>query len=320
MNTPAQDNPSAATSHRGRFAPSPTGPLHFGSLVAAVGSYLDARANSGEWLLRIEDVDEPRTVPGAADDILRTLEGFGFEWDGEVLVQSRRLDLYHAALVQLQLAGDVYPCACSRSEIAAAAMQASIDGGLVYPGTCRAGLPDGRAARAWRMRVPDRELCFEDRVQGRVCQNLEREVGDFILLRADGQYAYQLAAVLDDALQGVNSVVRGSDLLDSTPRQIWLQQRLGEPTPTYAHLPVATNAAGEKLSKQTLAAAVYPSGGSAVLAEVMHFLGHPVPPELHGAPLAEFWRWAVSAWSIRKVPAVRGMYIPASASMSAAVT
>jgi glutamyl-Q tRNA(Asp) synthetase len=271
-------------------------------------------------LLRIEDVDEPRTVPGAADDILRTLEGFGFEWDGEVLVQSRRLDLYHAALVQLQLAGDVYPCACSRSEIAAAATQASIDGGLVYPGTCRAGLPDGRAARAWRMRVPDRELCFEDRVQGRVCQNLEREVGDFILLRADGQYAYQLAAVLDDALQGVNSVVRGSDLLDSTPRQIWLQQRLGEPTPKYAHLPVATNAAGEKLSKQTLAAAVYPSSGSAVLAEVMHFLGHPVPPELHGVSLAEFWCWAVSAWSIRKVPAVRGMYIPASASMSAAVT
>lgn len=320
MTTPAQDNPSAATAYRGRFAPSPTGPLHFGSLVAAVGSYLDARAHSGEWLLRIEDVDEPRTVPGAADDILRTLEGFGFEWDGEVLVQSRRLDLYHAALVQLQLAGDVYPCACSRSEIAAAATQASIDGGLVYPGTCRAGLPDGRAARAWRMRVPDRELCFEDRVQGRVSQNLEREVGDFILLRADGQYAYQLAAVLDDALQGVNSVVRGSDLLDSTPRQIWLQQRLGEPTPTYAHLPVATNAAGEKLSKQTLAAAVYPSGGSAVLAEVLHFLGHPMPPELRGAPLAEFWRWAVSVWSIRKVPAVRGMYIPASASMPAAVT
>lgn len=320
MNTPAQDNPSATTAYRGRFAPSPTGPLHFGSLVAAVGSYLDARAHSGEWLLRIEDVDEPRTVQGAADDILRTLEGFGFEWDGEVLVQSRRLDLYHAALVQLQLDGDVHPCACSRSEIAGAATQTSIDGGLVYPGTCRAGLPDGRTARAWRMRVPDRELCFEDRVQGRVSQNLEREVGDFILLRADGQYAYQLAAVLDDALQGVNSVVRGSDLLDSTPRQIWLQQRLGEPTPTYAHLPVATNAAGEKLSKQTLAVAVYPSGGSAVLAEVMHFLGHPVPPELHGAPLGEFWRWAVSAWSIRKVPAVRGMYIPASASMSATVT
>jgi glutamyl-Q tRNA(Asp) synthetase len=282
--------------------------LHFGSLVAAVGSYLDARANNGEWLLRIEDVDEPRTVPGAADDILRTLEAFGFEWDGEVVTQSRRLDLYHAALVRLQLDGEVYPCACSRREIADSASRASVDGGLAYPGTCRAGLADGRAARSWRMRVPDRELSFEDRVQGALRQNLEREVGDFILLRADGQYAYQLAVVFDDALQGVNSVVRGADLLDSTPRQIWLQQRLGVPTPAYAHLPVATNAVGEKLSKQTQAPAVNPLHGSAALAEVLQFLGHPVPPTLRGAPLVEFWQWAVSAWSIARVPAVRGIF------------
>jgi glutamyl-Q tRNA(Asp) synthetase len=282
--------------------------LHFGSLVAAVGSYLDARANNGEWLLRIEDVDEPRTVPGAADDILRTLETFGFEWDGEVVTQSRRLDLYHAALVRLQLDGEVYPCACSRREIADSASRASVDGGLAYPGTCRAGLADGRAARSWRMRVPDRELSFEDRVQGALRQNLEREVGDFILLRADGQYAYQLAVVFDDALQGVNSVVRGADLLDSTPRQIWLQQRLGVPTPAYAHLPVATNAVGEKLSKQTQAPAVNPLHGSAALAEVLQFLGHPVPPTLRGAPLVEFWQWAVSAWSIARVPAVRGIF------------
>lgn len=315
MNDPQANQTTAGAPYRGRFAPSPSGPLHFGSLVAALGSYLDARANSGEWLLRIEDVDEPRTVPGAADGILRALAAFGFEWDGEVLVQSRRLDLYHAALVRLQLDGDVYPCACSRREIAIAATRASVDGGLVYPGTCRAGLPEGRAARAWRMRVPDRELAFDDRVQGRVRQNLEREVGDFVLLRADGQYAYQLAVVLDDALQGVNAVVRGSDLLDSTPRQIWLQQRLGVPTPSYAHLPVATNAAGEKLSKQTQAAAVDPARGSAALAEALEFLGHPVPPALRAAPLAEFWPWAVSIWSMRRVPALRGVFpgaLPAS--------
>jgi glutamyl-Q tRNA(Asp) synthetase len=297
-----------AGAYRGRFAPSPTGPLHFGSLVAAVGSYLDARAHSGEWLLRIEDVDEPRTVPGAADGILRTLAGFGFDWDGEVVTQSRRLDLYHAALVRLQLDGEVYPCACSRREIAVAATHASIDGGLVYPGICRAGLPEGQTARAWRMRVPDGELEFSDRVQGSLRQNLAHEVGDFILLRADGQYAYQLAVVLDDALQGVSAVVRGADLLDSTPRQIWLQQRLGLPTPSYAHLPVVTNAAGEKLSKQTKAAAVLPSAGSAVLADVLQFLGHAVPPELRAAPLAEFWHWAIAAWSIDKVPAVRGIF------------
>jgi glutamyl-Q tRNA(Asp) synthetase len=308
MNDSQRGGQAPEVAYRGRFAPSPTGPLHFGSLVAAVGSYLDARAHCGEWLLRIEDVDEPRTVPGAADGILRTLDGFGFAWDGAVVTQSRRLDLYHAALVRLQLDGDVYPCACSRREIADSANQASVDGGLVYPGICRAGVPEGRAARSWRMRVPDHQLCFDDRVQGTQCQNLARELGDFVLLRADGQYAYQLAVVLDDAAQGVTSVVRGADLLDSTPRQLWLQQRLDLLTPSYAHLPVATNATGEKLSKQTQAAAVDAKRGSAVLAEVLDFLGHPVPAPLRGAPLVEFWSWAVSVWSIGKVPAVRGMF------------
>ena len=301
-----EKSPSAA--YRGRFAPSPSGALHFGSLVAAVGSYLDARAQRGEWLVRIEDVDEPRIVAGAADGILRTLEGFGFEWDGEVLVQSRRLDYYHSALVHLQLNGDAYPCACSRSEIKAASSQPSIDGGLLYPGTCRGGLAEGRAARAWRLRVPDQDFDFVDRVQGACRQNLEREVGDFILLRADGQYAYQLAVVMDDAAQGVNAVVRGVDLLDSTARQIWLQQRLGLPTPSYAHLPVVVNVVGEKLSKQTLAPAVDPEQGSTLLAAAMQFLGHPVPAELHGVSVADFWRWAISAWSIERVPAVRGLF------------
>ena len=293
--------------YRGRFAPSPTGPLHFGSLVAAVGSYLDARANGGEWLVRIEDIDAPRTVPGAADGILRTLEGFGFQWDGEVVFQSRRLDLYHAALVDLQLAGLVYPCSCSRSEIAAVASRRSIDGGLLYPGTCRQGVRSGEAARAWRLRVVDREFSFVDRVQGVSSQNLERDVGDFVLLRADGQYAYQLAVVVDDAAQGVNSVVRGVDLLDSTARQIWLQQCLGLPTPSYAHLPVAVNGAGEKLSKQTLAPAVDPMDGAGLLAQVLRFLGHSVPEEISRLALGEFWCWAISAWDISKVPAVRAI-------------
>ncbi len=293
---------------RGRFAPSPTGPLHFGSLVAAVGSYLVARACGGGWRVRIEDIDAPRTVPGVADGILRTLEGFGFEWDGEVVFQSRRLDLYHAALVRLQLAGLAYPCSCSRSEIAASATRRSVDGGLLYPGTCRAGLRAGAAARAWRLRVPDREFVFGDRIQGEARQNLEREVGDFVLLRADGQYAYQLAVVVDDADQGVDSVVRGVDLLDSTARQIWLQQRLGLPTPSYAHLPVVVNAAGEKLSKQTHAAAVSATEGGAPLLRALRFLGHCPPAELSGAPLPEFWRWAIEHWSMTRVPALRAVY------------
>jgi len=302
------DRESVTARYRGRFAPSPTGPLHFGSLVAAVGSYLDARAHGGEWLVRIEDVDGPRTVPGAADGILRTLDGFGFEWDGEVLIQSRRLDLYHAALVRLQLDGCVYPCACSRSEIASVTHRQSVDGGLLYPGLCRNGLPEGRAARAWRLRVPDREFGFVDRVQGEHRQNLEREVGDFVLLRADGQYAYQLAVVVDDAAQGVNSVVRGVDLLDSTARQIWLQQCLGLPTPTYAHLPVVVNAAGEKLSKQTRAAAVHPAAGTAALASALGFLGHTVPDAMLEAPLPEFWAWAIAHWLTARVPSVRAIF------------
>lgn len=312
MGNPTSNERTAGIPYRGRFAPSPTGPLHFGSIIAALGSYLDARANGGEWLLRMEDIDGPRTVPGAADEILRTLEHLGFEWDGEVAVQSRRIDLYHAALVRLQLDGEVYPCACSRREITERATRASIDGGAVYPGSCRAGIGTGRAANAWRLKVEDREISFTDRIQGVHAQNLERDVGDFVLLRADGQFAYQLAVVVDDALQGVNAVVRGADLLDSTPRQIWLQQCLGFPTPSHAHLPVATNAAGEKLSKQTLARAVDPTDGTALLTSAMDFLGQEVPPEMRALSLAEFWPEALSIWSLARVERRRSK-LPASA-------
>ena len=290
------------TRYRGRFAPSPTGPLHFGSLVAAVGSYLDARAHGGEWLVRIEDVDTPRNAPGAADGILSTLEAFGFEWDGSVLWQSRRSDAYAEALDRLRGAGLAYGCACSRKEIADSATRPAIDGGLAYPGTCRNGLAHGRSVRSWRLRVCDEEVAFSDRVQGRQVQNIERDVGDFVLLRADGLYAYQLAVAVDDEFQGISDVVRGADLIASTPRQIWLQRSLGYATPRYAHLPVATNAVGEKLSKQTGAPALRPDQAGRALASALTFLGQAVPPDVARAGLRDLWDWALQHWSFAAVP------------------
>ncbi len=287
--------------YRGRFAPSPTGPLHFGSLVAALGSYLDARQHGGEWLVRIEDVDTPRNIAGAADDILRTLERFGFQWDEAVLRQSGRLDAYADALAQLRHQGDAYGCACSRKEIADSSTRPAIDGGLVYPGTCRPGVAEG-AARAWRLRVDAGETAFEDRLQGRVAQYLERDVGDFVLLRADGLYAYQLAVVVDDGVQGITDIVRGADLIASTPRQIWLQKKLGLPTPRYAHLPVATNPAGEKLSKQTLARALDAGHPAAELERALAFLGQQPPPGSDRMPLTELWAWACLHWRFAAIP------------------
>lgn len=293
--------------YRGRFAPSPTGPLHFGSLVAAVGSYLDAKAAGGEWLLRIEDVDAPRTVPGAAAAILALLEAFGFCWDGPVVYQSARLERYRERLDWLIGEGFAYPCACSRREIADAGHGPSVDGGPRYPGTCRQGLPPGRSPRAWRLRVPETPVAFVDRVQGDLSQRLAQEVGDFVLLRADGQFAYQLAVVVDDADAGITDVVRGADLLDSTPRQRWLQQCLGVPALRYAHLPVATNAAGEKWSKQTLAPAVAAAEGVPLLARALRFLGQAVPDELDRLPRDEFWTWAIAHWRIASVPRCRAI-------------
>ncbi len=306
--------------YRGRFAPSPTGPLHFGSLVAAVGSYLDARAQGGEWLLRMEDVDTPRNVPGAAAQILATLEAFGFEWDGPVLWQSQRLAAYAEALAQLQAAGLAYGCACSRKEIADSVSQATspaaspattratipaaIDGGLIYPGTCRDGLPAGRSARAWRLRVNDEEIAFTDRVQGRVAQRLARDVGDFVLHRADGLFAYQLAVTVDDDFQGISDIVRGADLLASTPRQIWLQRCLDFAEPRYAHLPVVTNAAGEKLSKQTLAPALDVTKATYSLVRALQFLGQPVPEALARASVKDVWAWARENWRFPLIPPV----------------
>lgn len=255
----------------GRFAPSPTGPLHFGSLVAALASYLEARSAKGRWQLRLDDLDRPRTQPRAADEILHALERLGFEWDGPLLVQSERSERYRSVLDELTRRGLAYPCSCSRKELEDSAL--AIDGARIYPGTCRQGLAPGKAARALRLRTHGAPIGFADAVQGWVEQRVEKEAGDFVLLRADGIIAYQLAVVVDDMDQGVTDVVRGADLLDSTARQIHLQRLLGARTPRYAHVPVALNAAGEKLSKQSGARPLDLSDPKAEVARARRFLG-----------------------------------------------
>lgn len=286
----------------GRFAPSPTGPLHFGSLVAAVGSYCLARQAGGRWLLRMEDLDSPRVVAGAAEEILRTLEALGFAWDGEILWQSRRGEFYAAALQRLRQKGLIYDCACSRKEILASAPHPGEEG-PVYPGTCRQGLPTGRKPRAQRIRVPGEQVCFVDGVFGTTEQCLSHLVGDFVLRRADGLFAYQLAVVVDDAASGVNQVVRGADLLSSTPRQIYLHGCLGTPVPHYLHLPLALSASGDKLSKRhgSLSGAAGELGGRA-LYDVLRFLGQEVPGELTRAPGAELLAWGVAHFDLGRVP------------------
>lgn len=289
--------------YRGRFAPSPTGPLHFGSLIAAVGSFLDARSCGGEWLVRMEDLDPPREVSGAADDILRTLEAFGLYWDREVMYQSRRHGAYQQTLQRLEHAQLVYPCGCSRKDIRENTARSG--SGDVYPGTCRDGLPQGREARSLRLRVPDLNVRFGDRLQGDIEEWLPEKSGDFIIRRADGLFAYQLAVVVDDAEQGITDVVRGADLLDSTCRQIFLQQSLGVARPRYLHLPVAVNEHGEKLSKQTKAPAVSPRQAVAALTAALRFLGQSVPDGLESSQQADFWSWAVPNWQSGRIPKTR---------------
>ena len=287
----------------GRFAPSPTGPLHFGSLVAAVASYLDARSRGGRWLLRMEDLDRPREQPGAAAGILRTLDGFGLHWDGPVLYQSERTEAYQAALQRLHAEGHSFACTCTRREIADSALPGQ--DGSIYPGTCRAGVASGKRGRTKRVRVDTAPIPVEDRLQPHFSQNLATDVGDFVILRADGITAYQLAVVVDDAEQGVTDVVRGSDLLFSTPRQIYLQRLLGYATPRYMHLPVAVNAAGEKLSKQSYATAVDELPRAETVLAVLEFLGQPLPEDACSSDLAEIWSRASAAWDPRRIPHVR---------------
>jgi len=288
----------------GRFAPSPTGPLHAGSLVAAMASYLDAKAHAGHWLVRIEDIDEGRSVPGAADRILQSLLAFGMHWDGEVVWQSKRKNLYQEAFDRLS--GHTYPCACTRSEIADSHIGVAADGATVYPGTCRNGLTPGKQVRAFRLRVPDRNqsgecIRFEDAWAGPASQHLAIEVGDFVLKRADGYWAYQLAVVVDDAAQQVTHVVRGADLLESTPRQIYLQRLLHLPTPHYLHVPAMLNQQGEKLSKQTGAMEINVADPLDTLVRTAHFLGLEMAPS---NSIEQFWQSAIVAWNrqVRKAP------------------
>ena len=287
-------------SYRGRFAPSPTGPLHFGSLVAAVGSYLEAKSHDGEWLVRIENLDTPREVPSSSGEILCALEALGMEWDHDVIYQSRRNSAYQTALAILDKQGLVYTCTCTRKEIA----DSSITGisGPVYSGTCRNSLPNRKQLGALRVRTDNYLVEFKDALQGLVSQRLERDTGDFVLRRADGIYAYQLAVVVDDAEQGITHVVRGADLIDSTPRQIYLQKLLGYPTPAHMHLPVVINNQGKKLSKQTLAAPLDVSNPVAQLIAIVSFLGQKPPAELLENSVSSFWKWAVKNWHSEKIP------------------
>ena len=293
--------------YRGRFAPSPSGPLHFGSLVTALGSYLDAKARpageAGAWLLRIDDLDPPRVAPGAIDAILRVLDAYGFEWDGPVCYQSRRRERYAAAFESLQRLGAVYACGCTRREIADSIV--GLPGASVYPGTCRSGLAPGKEARAFRVNTEGATVAFVDRLQGRIAPDFAHEVGDFVVLRADGVFAYQLAAVVDDADQGITDVVRGSDLLDSTTRQIHLQHLLGCATPRYLHLPVAVNALGEKLSKQTLAPPLDATRPGPALTQALAFLGQQPPADLAAASVREIWAWALGHWDEARLPRAR---------------
>lgn len=288
------------TVYRGRFAPSPTGPLHFGSLVAAMASYVDARHRGGAWLVRIEDVDAPRLRKGADDEILRTLERYGFEWHGPVWRQSTRMDAYRSAFSRLVERGLAYQCSCTRRELAALPIGRS--GERVYPGTCRNGVADPYARRhtAVRVRVPPTAIEFDDRVFGRYVQRLESDVGDFVVRRSDGLFAYQLAVVVDDAAQRITDVVRGADLLASTPRQIFLQRVLGFATPRYLHVPVAVDERGEKLSKTTAAAAL-PDAPLSALRAAWRFLGQRDAPAR--STVCEFWSWASAHWQVDAIPA-----------------
>ncbi|CAG0976472.1 glutamyl-Q tRNA(Asp) synthetase [Geobacteraceae bacterium] len=292
----------------GRFAPSPTGPLHLGSLVAAVGSYVMAKRAGGLWLLRMEDLDTPRVVPGMADDMFRTLESLGFAWDGDVMWQSRRAEAYGSALERLLSARNAYPCGCSRAEIArAASAPHDGEGEVPYPNICRNGLPAGKEPRSYRVKVGAEPIVVHDLIMGEKRYDLARICGDFVVKRADGLFAYQLAVVVDDADQGVTQVVRGADLLSSTPRQILLQRLLGYETPAYAHLPLVTAPGGGKLSKRdnavSLAAGrdLAADGGRLILA-ALRFLGQRPPASIAGAAGREILAWGAAHFDLSLVP------------------
>ena len=326
------------SSYRGRFAPSPTGPLHFGSLVAATASYLDARSVGGEWLVRIEDLDPPREVPGSADDIIATLEAFGFQWNESIVRQGSRTALYEPAVRRLLQESKAFRCSCSRTEIArlqkntassleTAATDSPSPAGreqgvrtsysrdpeeLHYPGLCRAGPLHPDRPCAVRFLVPEGNISFDDAIQGRIDASVAEEVGDFVIRRRDGLFSYQLAVVVDDAEQRITHVVRGSDLLNSTARQILLQRALGLPTPAYAHVPVATDRNGVKLSKSAGAAAINSTRPGAELWRVLEFLQLDPPPGLRLGRVAALWNWAIGHWSLARLRGISSAPVDSS--------
>lgn len=283
----------------GRYAPSPTGPLHFGSLIAALASFCHARSQGGRWLLRIDDVDASRVVPGADRSIIETLAAFSLTHDGPILYQSQRRGAYAAAVARLRDASLAFDCACSRRE--AQSGPAGIEG-PIYPGTCRDGLPRGRCARSVRLRADAGVVAVADRIQGRYAQDLAADIGDFVIRRADGVAAYQLATVLDDAEQGVTEVIRGADLLSSTPRQIWIHRCLDLPLPTYGHIPVIVDAAGQKLGKSTGALALDSVRRQAQLVECLALLGQMPPATLAARSVDGVIDWAIDHWDADRVP------------------
>lgn len=287
--------------YRGRFAPSPTGPLHFGSLVSAVASYLQAKSRNGQWLVRMEDIDPPREPAGAADDILRTLETYALYWDESVLYQSARRDAYEEALLHLSQLHRTYPCTCSRKQIREALIR-SQNPKNVYPETCR-GIRQTRSPHALRLKTKYQDIHITDAIQGIFSQNIREDVGDYVVKRADGFYAYQLAVVVDDAYQNITEIVRGSDLLDNTPRQVFLQQMLDLPLPQYVHIPIATTN-GDKMSKQTQAPAVGQQNPVQTGVQVLQFLGQTVPDQWKFATVEELWQWAIPRWDLTRVPKV----------------
>jgi glutamyl-Q tRNA(Asp) synthetase len=284
---------SRAAGYVGRFAPTPSGDLHLGSLYTAAASYLDARAHGGRWLLRIEDVDAPRAVPGSAERIIATLQRFGFEWDGAIMRQSGRSEHYRTALQALRDRGLTFECTCSRSQL---------EDEQCYPGTCRALARPAAADTATRLRVEPGFISFADEIQGTFRQNVAATVGDLIIKRRDQVFAYLLAVVIDDAAQGVNHVVRGADLLDNTPRQIYLQRRLGVATPRYAHVPVLTEADDTKLAKSRRSVRADSAAPLSQLLSVFSLLGMTPPAQLQSAQLADAWRWAIANWTTNAVP------------------
>lgn len=282
------------TPYIGRFAPSPTGPLHFGSLLAALASFLDARAHDGQWLVRVEDIDPPREVPGATADIIDCLQAHALSWDGDVVYQSQRLSIYRDACSRLIAQHRAFYCTCSRLDLA--------DSGGIYSGRCRELVDKPQQPFAIRLRTDDSDICVDDRIQTVFTENMARDIGDFVIFRKDDLPAYQLAVVIDDALQHVTHVVRGSDLLASTTRQIFLQRQLQLPTPRYAHIPVITNEQHQKLSKQTFARALDKSRAAENLLAALDFLQQPQPPATAINSPHEIVQWAVKHWNIDRIP------------------